>query len=286
MKVTKVLGIFTCASLFLSLVACSGSSNKANEEQQEQDSVVVVDDEQEQVVAEKSSETEYQHTFKNSPKLSFVVSYKTIDSLKGTSKGADKIFEELTYIATKHRSNDFLSSAKAHADSLNNQYINDFEAYPEDLPAYEYSDEITINRFYQDNHILVAHLFQYSFEGGAHGNYGSEYYIYDINSGFQYKLSDFFSDDAKNVLTEKIVDYFVKAENLTKPEDLLNVGFLDLKQIKVTENFYVDKEGIGFVYNPYEIACYANGTETASFKWSEVSSLLKPNSPVSYLLNK
>ena len=73
---------------------------------------------------------------------------------------------------------------------------------------------------------------------------------------------------------------------MDKAEDLLNVGFLDLKDIKVTENFYVNKDGIGFVYNPYEIACYANGTQTASFKWNEVSSLLKPNSPVSHLLKK
>ncbi len=286
MKVTKVLGIFTCASLFLSLVACSGGNDTKNKEEIQQDSVVVVDESQQQAIEEKASETEYRHTFKDGPKLSFVAAYKTIDSLKGSGKGADKIFEELTYIATKRRSSDFMSSAKAHADSLNNQYVSDFESYPEDLPEYEYSNEITINRFYQDNSIFVAHLFQSSFEGGAHGNYGSGYYVYDLNSGSQYKLSDFFSDDTKNVLTEKIVEFFVKENELDKAEDLLNVGFLDLKDIKVTENFYVNKDGVGFVYNPYEIACYANGTQTASFKWNEVSSLLKPNSPVSHLLKK
>ena len=50
------------------------------------------------------------------------------------------------------------------------------------------------------------------------------------------------------MLNKTVVEYSSEDENWI--ETIFNLG----------ENFYIDKKGIHFIYDPYEIACYASGT--------------------------
>ena len=45
----------------------------------------------------------------------------------------------------------------------------------------------------------------------------------------------------------------------------------------MTDNFALTKDGLKFVYNPYEIAPYAMGQQEIVIPYSELKSLLKPN---------
>jgi len=41
---------------------------------------------------------------------------------------------------------------------------------------------------------------------------------------------------------------------------LHNLKYVVDKEVQMTENFYIDEKGIHFIYNPYEIACFAAHT--------------------------
>lgn len=266
MRRTDLLNIFVSALAFIGFSGCSSKSS----------------DNAGQASALEIDSAEYVKLIKepNDTMFSLNVDYKFVAPKPGVSEAGDKIYMELTKVATQRRSLDFEASAKAMADSLYKVYRVDALEMEE---KQEYSDELQIGMFYSDSNIYVASNFVYSYSGGAHGYHCSNFYVFNASKGCQYELSDFFSEESKSKLSEMIVDYFVKENKVTKASDLLDVGFLNLDDIKVTENFHVDKDGIGFVYCPYSIACYASGTQTASFKWKEVAHLLKPNSPVSHL---
>lgn len=274
MKGTKIFNILACASLFFGLVACSSSSNKAEQ--------TVAETNVREGVFEIDS-FEYKHTYKmpRSSNFSFEIDYKITAPKKGESEAGDKIFKELTNIATSRYTLDFVEAAKSHADSLYHSYEEELIEYKDTMV---YSDEFSITESYQDEKLYVSHSHFYSYTGGAHGYYGSKFHVFDSKTGDLCKLSNFFSDESKEKLKSMIIDYFVKENKLNNSSELVNVGFLDENEIDVTENFSIDDEGISFVYCPYEIACYASGIQTAYFTWSEVASLLKPDSPAAHFL--
>jgi len=47
---------------------------------------------------------------------------------------------------------------------------------------------------------------------------------------------------------------------------------------KLTANFAITKEGLKFLYNPYEIAPYALGQQEIIIPYAALGELIKPNS--------
>ena len=64
------------------------------------------------------------------------------------------------------------------------------------------------------------------------------------------KVGDFVADVKRAALKNALYDGAVKA--LGGKENLQS-------EVEVVENFYLAKDGLHFVYNEYEIACYAAG---------------------------
>ena len=52
--------------------------------------------------------------------------------------------------------------------------------------------------------------------------------------------------------------------------------FTSKDAFEVTDNFYLDHDGIHFVYNVYEIASYAEGPQELVIEWWNAPALLKP----------
>ena len=46
--------------------------------------------------------------------------------------------------------------------------------------------------------------------------------------------------------------------------------------IEMNDNFYLMPNGIGFYYNPYEVAAYAVGTTDLFIPFSEIQAFLQP----------
>ena len=85
----------------------------------------------------------------------------------------------------------------------------------------------------------------YSFEGGAHGLSGKYYTCVDLETGKKVAFNDVFAKDSEEALTD-----IIRRKIAEQPQDF---DYFDT-EIKPSDNFYFDNDGIIFVYNPCEIA--------------------------------
>ena len=104
---------------------------------------------------------------------------------------------------------------------------------------------------YADGDYLSFYAKEYSYLGGAHGNTIIRVGTISRATGRALKVGDFVADVKRAALKNALYDGAVKA--LGGKENLQS-------EVDVVENFYLAKDGLHFVYNEYEIACYAAGS--------------------------
>lgn len=159
--------------------------------------------------------------------------------------------------------------------------MNDFKRYAnrhknEYEMTYSMSEEFSID----DSHNEFATLTEVSdtYEGGAHGMYGTGFYQFDKRTGKELTLKDFVSDIKEfNRIAEK---YFKKSQGI--PANV-SVGSKDYSfdfwfendQFACNDNFYFDEKNMHFMFVPYEITNYAAGTIEFSIPKNKIEHLLK-----------
>ena len=111
-------------------------------------------------------------------------------------------------------------------------------------------DQCKREMVYLDERYLSYRIEEYAYSGGAHGSTKVSVGTLDRETGRQLTLNDVFGKDGLAALeTElrKAVIAKIGEENIQSP-------------VKPIENFYLAADGWHFVYNEYEVACYAIGT--------------------------
>lgn len=141
-------------------------------------------------------------------------------------------------------------------------YENDFkDVKPADFKEspfmYNVDQSEHILMVYQSPKIVTIADFTYVYSGGAHGNYGTSYSSYDLVNKKQLKLADIFNAEGKKKLSVLLAKS-IRAQFKLKPTAPLTEVLFENK-IAPNQNFYITGKGIGFSYNPYEIAAYAYG---------------------------
>ena len=108
---------------------------------------------------------------------------------------------------------------------------------------------------------LVAYTVEHAeYMGGAHGMETVMYYNYDLRTGERLTLDDVFTPEGKAALAGKICNMILKDHNKANWEELGEENcYFSMDSVLPTENFLLSKEHITFIYNPYDIACYAQG---------------------------
>lgn len=104
---------------------------------------------------------------------------------------------------------------------------------------------------YADRDYLSFYTKEYSYLGGAHGNTVIRVGTIQRSTGKIVKLRDLVPDEQMVTLSEMLRMEVVK--KIGGQENLQG-------EVKPTDNFYLDKDGLHFVYNEFEIACYAAGS--------------------------
>lgn len=159
--------------------------------------------------------------------------------------------------------------------------MNDFKRYAnrsksEFEMTYSMSDEYVIN----DAHKEFATLTEVSssYEGGAHGMYGTGYYQFDKRTGKELTLKDFVTDNKEfNRIAEK---YFKKSQGIpanvsVSSKDHSFDFWFENDQFACNNNFYFDGKSMHFMFVPYEITNYAAGTIEFSIPLNKIEHLLK-----------
>ncbi|MEA4841441.1 MAG: DUF3298 domain-containing protein [Bacteroidales bacterium] len=118
------------------------------------------------------------------------------------------------------------------------------------------------------------------FTGGAHGGKNYLNTVINLKTGDRITEDDIFTEASRPLIAEIILKKIMEKHQVSKAEDLEQIGFFDIAEIGLNKNFYVTSEGIVYTYNEYEIAAYAVGTTEVLLSYKDVSGFMIPGNPI------
>lgn len=187
------------------------------------------------------------------------------------------------------QSND--SIVQLFASDLSKEYKADNEPLIDKLDStssYSFNYEHTLSGFslLNDKKTYAYGIERYVYMGGAHGLETRNYYNFNLTTGKLITEKDLYIDNYKAALTLLIKKCIVEESPEIKTLADLEESIYWTDSIKPNGNFYITDESINYVFNPYEIAPYAFGETEITLAFDRIKSLLKPNNPITYLVNK
>jgi hypothetical protein len=109
--------------------------------------------------------------------------------------------------------------------------------------------------------------------GGAHGLLIKWYYVIDLESEKLLRIDDFIDDYQGDQMRTLVYDELRKLSGLERNEPLSEGIFL-ADDPELTFNFFINEEGLGLHWNPYEIAPYAEGEIQIMLPWKKIRPLM------------
>ncbi|MDQ6723347.1 MAG: DUF3298 and DUF4163 domain-containing protein [Thermoproteota archaeon] len=155
--------------------------------------------------------------------------------------------------------NDYKKDVADQTDTLYYQTLN-----------YSLSQNLYVR--YNENDIVILESEYYMFSGGAHGNYGNTFFCFDVAAKKQLKLSDIIAVDSATL--QPIVEKYFRTEYNVK-SNLNEILFNN--HLPANDNFYFNEKKIGYLYNPYEVAYYAQGQIDVFIPLSALQKFINPD---------
>lgn len=241
----------------------------------------------------KDKKTSYPINLKESyPVGSYKFSFKRYtDSLKAFAAKQESPMAEIDNSFVVAEKNDWINNQvkrilnfdssigfKEGFTKLKTQYFDD---YKKELPSsYDslempesYNRSQTQNLYikYNEKDIVILESESSGYSGGAHGNYGNDFFCFDVAAKKQLILSDIISADS--VTLQHIVEKYFRIQYHVKSK--LNEVLFN-NNLPANANFYFNEKGIGFLYNPYEVASYAQGEINVNIPFSALQNYINP----------
>ncbi|MDR3147808.1 MAG: RsiV family protein [Treponema sp.] len=136
---------------------------------------------------------------------------------------------------------------------------------------YEERFEVLENR----TRLLVIARSRSFYGGGAHPNYDKAYFVFDRDLAMRIGLWDLLRNGAEDTLTELINRELRLSKKIGPGDSLTKASFL-VDRAEPTENYFFSPQGLGFHWDPYEIAPYSEGYVEIVLPYAEIWELLGP----------
>lgn len=159
---------------------------------------------------------------------------------------------------------DFFDSYYQATDGIEN---------PEAAASFNWEKKVSMDICYNERNIASLKIDKYAYTGGAHGILITQYAVCDLKQNKRLALDDIMKDGYEAELNRILNQKLRKLNGIKQEESLQNAGFFEEK-IDNSDNFFINKDGIGFFYNPYHIAPYSAGTTELFLTFNELKSVL------------
>lgn len=145
--------------------------------------------------------------------------------------------------------------------------------------SFNWEKMMNMSVIYNSNYIICTEYLRYAYAGGTHGMTNLSYDIINIDLGTEMFYKDIFIDNIDSALTVMLTDQIRVDYEIPKEVKLTDAGFF-ADTIKPNKNLFVDSEGIGFVYNSYEIAPYSRGATKILLDFDKIKHFVKQGTPI------
>lgn len=202
---------------------------------------------------------------------------------KGESKAAQLINQQLASFLFGNTITPFEMAKQHFADSLSNDFENDLKDFYDpdneyqDTYAYEYNQTGKVSKDAPEGIIAYTNRIE-MYTGGAHGGALETYINFNEKTGTIITYDELFGNKqeaVKKLIKEQIIkDNDCKTEEeLVEKRSIFSLGDVYLSN----NNFLIEKDGIMFCYNPYDIAPWSEGFIFAKLSYKELEGLITPN---------
>lgn len=139
------------------------------------------------------------------------------------------------------------------------------------FPDYYYSERI-FPLYNSNGFVSLAKDYSY-YSGGAHGLNGTELYNFDVSNKKLLKWNDVFTVPAAAL--SPVLSEAMHQQLALKPGQKLTEVLFD-ETVATVHRYYLSSKGIGFWYNPYEIAGYAYGELQVFVPFEKLKGMVRP----------
>jgi len=154
----------------------------------------------------------------------------------------------------------------------------------DDTPDMTYSYDLTLDLTYASPLFLSASAGTYTFEGGAHGNYGKSGINIDIAKGKLLTFADVFEPSAHQKLEDSCLSQIKTQRKEKSIDDEIDPKTLQEMRGTIHDTigrmdgwFFSSKEGT-VTFDPYAVGSYAEGSYTCTFPLDVLRPLYKAGS--------
>lgn len=137
--------------------------------------------------------------------------------------------------------------------------------------AYNYEQLHQFSLRFNTNGYVILEQLMSDYAGGAHGNYNSTMLCFDLKKQRRLSLADVVKIDT--LALQQLVEKNFRIQYHVKTGEALSTQLFE-DHLAANSNFYFDSKGIGFLYNPYEVASYAQGQLVVSVPFTELKPFL------------
>lgn len=155
--------------------------------------------------------------------------------------------------------------------SFNNGYQEMKTMFEDESPGWE--AKVNGELIYEDDTFLTIALNSYVFTGGAHGYSSKRFLNFDKTKGTELENWELFES------TEKFEEFaeakFREQEAIPYDKSINHTGLMfERDSFYLPENIGFTQEGVQLLYNPYEVASYADGPIILTLPFKEVAPFL------------
>ena len=205
------------------------------------------------------------------------VDIKVAEAANGDKAVADNINKALFEVA---RSIVYFGEKPTNSknyDELAASFIKSYDElagkYPEEAKM-AWEAKINTTKEYESGNIINFKVNNYMFTGGAHGYEGNRSVIFDAKTGATLKRSDILKDEKG--FTAYAEKAFRKKFNIPAGKPVNSTGLMFENNVfTLPQNIFYTDNGLLLLYNPVEIASFADGAKELVFPYSEVEGFLK-----------
>ncbi|QNK64736.1 DUF3298 domain-containing protein [Pedobacter sp. PAMC26386] len=175
------------------------------------------------------------------------------------------------------KSSSWAAGIKTDADNYLSAYKTEIKGLGTEVsgPDYTLNYYRTQNLYlqYNDNGYAIIKYFINSYSGGAHNNYATSMHCFDVKNQKRLLLSDVIAIDS--ISLQKLVEKNFRIQYKVKSEEALTTQLFE-DHLAANDNFFFNAAGISFLYNPYEVASYAQGQIVVQISYKDLKKYLNP----------
>jgi hypothetical protein len=164
-----------------------------------------------------------------------------------------------------------LTSIDDALKSFKNGYLELQQLYDDEPTGWEAKIEGSIS--FEDANFISIILDSYLFTGGAHGYTSKRFLNFNKQKGIELENEELFKNVEKfHAFAEEM---FRQKEGIPKDKSINHTGFMfEQDSFYLPENMGFTKEGLKLLYNPYEVASYADGPIEFTLTHAEIKKYL------------